>query len=327
MQVSRAESYDSYDTYDTQDTLRDESSLKHVVTMDLSRGDENVSDGMAGRESLALNIEPKYNMRIVPLPSWNEMPIPRSSSRTIPVEKYWTNRRKMLAFLIVACLIVVMVSTLVFVGREEWGDDRNGNPKQVNNAENAVTDPDSSFVAPTDDAGDTVTTEPTDPDFFPVAPSAGAEDTVTTAPSDPDVFLVAPPAAPIPTAAPNNLLKTTLAYQVLEPKVEDPTLLLIPDTAQGKALQMIVDEHFTYDWTPFRIAQRYALMVLYLSSDGDTWNWNSGWHGFGGDECAWYGIVSCRMQPHGERAVVTVALGTFAYVKVCVRIVCGMYIC
>ena len=138
-----------------------------------------------------------------------------------------------------------------------------------------------------------------------------------------------PTASPI--SAPDYFLNTTLAFQVLAPKVENSILLLMTDTAQGKALKMLVDEQSTYNWTPFRIVQRYALMVLYLSSGGDTWNWNQGWRGFRGDECEWHGIDTCQMQTHGEAAVNTMGLSTFAYVKACVRIEWGvhvwMYLC
>jgi hypothetical protein len=363
LQISRRESHD------TLDTTRDNATLRHMVSMDLSDEDEqhvhsqpqqsqsqgkpmvwtpsNISadtsyslstttdgglevgypaddDGMAKRDSLALDIDmvPKEeNMVIVSLPFWDDMPIPipRHSSTyrtttTIKSEKYWTNRRKRLAFLIAACLIVVMVCSLVVVGRNERRGDESGGGKNLDQVNSAAEDT----------VTTTTTTAPSDhSDVSFVAPTAAPVTTTTTAPI---TTTTTPPmttttTAPVwvptahPTSAPNyDFLQTTLAYQVLSPKVEDPSLLFLPDTPQGSAFQILVDEQSTYNWTPFRIAQRYALMVLYLSSShGNTWNWNQGWRGFTNDECAWYGIDTCRMQPHGELAVGTLGLSTFTF--------------
>jgi hypothetical protein len=276
------------------------------------------ADALAGRDSLALDILPRHELKVTPIPLWDKLPIPRSSSRTMEYEKYGTKRRRRLAFLIAACLIVVMVMAcslgLIFWGRKERGHDFNTD--QAYSAEDtgttAPSDHDVSFVAPT--APPMITAAPVG------APTAPPAPMITAAP-------VRAPTAPPSTFVPDYFLDTTLAFQVLAPKVENPNLLLLPDAVQGKAMQMIVDEQSTYNWTPFRIVQRYALMVLYLSSGGDTWNWKLGWRGFIDDECEWHGINTCRMQPHGELAVGTMELSTFADVKECLRIVWTMYRC
>jgi hypothetical protein len=59
----------------------------------------------------------------------------------------------------------------------------------------------------------------------------------------------------------------------------------------------------------FRIKQRFALMVIYHATDGDNWLWKNGWQDETEDECRWYGVSACRMQPHGSLAVSNISLG------------------
>jgi hypothetical protein len=276
---------------------------------------DHPADGLAGKDSLALTIVPKYKMTITPWDEDDETPIPRSSSRTIKFEKYWTRRRKRLVFLIATCLIIVVmvVCSIVLVGQKERREDRSKDE-----------------IAQANAADVTFTTAPSDPDVSFISPTAAPSESgvsfisPTATPSESVVSFISPTAAP--TFAPTFFLQTQKAYRVLAPMVEDPTLLLIPDTTQGAAFQMIVDEQSTYNWTRFRIAQRYALMVLYLSSDGDAWNRNNGWGGFSSDECEWYGINTCRLQPHGERAVGIIGLSTFGHVKAYARDSVGVFI-
>mmetsp|Transcript_592 Transcript_592/g.998 ORF Transcript_592/g.998 Transcript_592/m.998 type:complete len:703 (-) Transcript_592:1530-3638(-) len=120
-------------------------------------------------------------------------------------------------------------------------------------------------------------------------------------------------------------LKASEAYSILGPKVENPALLLDPETAQGKAFDQIfletsaergdsgdgpgrfLDElaevealeeeeedgrELQSEFREYRISQRFALMVLYFSTGGDESAWlnNLGWNIFERNECEWHGV-------------------------------------
>ena len=75
---------------------------------------------------------------------------------------------------------------------------------------------------------------------------------------------------------------------------------LYDDTSpQGKALQWICNDSFSLSLIgndDNRIIQRYALAVVYYSTDGDDWRNNNRWlvDGVVGNECGWYG-VTCKL--------------------------------
>lgn len=109
-----------------------------------------------------------------------------------------------------------------------------------------------------------------------------------------------------PSSSPTSYAQQTLAYEIISSKIEDPTLLVTPGTPQYNAFQLVLGEGRT---DPFRILQRFALMVVYFSTSGMDWEWKHGWHEFSEDECDWMGVAICRMQDHGGRAVASLSLG------------------
>jgi hypothetical protein len=123
-----------------------------------------------------------------------------------------------------------------------------------------------------------------------------------------------PPPGPsaAPSEAPSHTLENTLEFQTLKPKLEQPDLLLDSETPQGKAFQLILSEGLD---NPFLITQRFALLVLYFSTGGESWMFNLGWvqPEEYPDECLgqWIGVNGCRMQPDNNRAVSVVDLGKF----------------
>jgi hypothetical protein len=110
----------------------------------------------------------------------------------------------------------------------------------------------------------------------------------------------------LPSSAPTAQAQQSLAFQIISAKVDNPELLLDPNSPQGMAFEQIVSEGRT---EAFRILQRFALMVIYFSTDGEKWEWNHGWEDFSEDECRWMGIAICRMQPDGSLAVANISLG------------------
>ena len=109
-----------------------------------------------------------------------------------------------------------------------------------------------------------------------------------------------------PTPSPTSRLQNSLAYQVIGAKVNNTALLLDASTPQGQAFQEIASQGMT---DKFRILQRYALAVLFFTTGGENWQWLTGWQALQGDECLWYGIGTCRMQPNNQSAVSNIRLG------------------
>jgi hypothetical protein len=56
---------------------------------------------------------------------------------------------------------------------------------------------------------------------------------------------------------------------------------------QAKALTWLQQDPQFSEYELYRLYQRYALAVLYYSTNGDSWNWTSGWLS-NDTECSWY---------------------------------------
>jgi hypothetical protein len=81
-------------------------------------------------------------------------------------------------------------------------------------------------------------------------------------------------------------------------------VLLDPSTPQGQAFQHLLSEAEEAEVlpVPFRVTQRYALMTLFYSTDGENWDNRIGWNGFADNECSWNGIDTCRRLEEGSLA-------------------------
>lgn len=114
---------------------------------------------------------------------------------------------------------------------------------------------------------------------------------------------------PAPTLAPTSVLESTSEYQILEPYVDPPSLLLDPQTPQGKAFQQILSEQIKDD-PEFRVKQRFAMMATYYAMGGENWTWQTGWNEFSEDECDWHGVAICRYQD-GRKIAAGLRIGMF----------------
>lgn len=97
-------------------------------------------------------------------------------------------------------------------------------------------------------------------------------------------------------------MKNSEAFSILAPVVENPALLLDPNTAQGKAFDLIYQQTTAIsedsgdgrglqtEFQEYRMVQRFSLMVIYFSTDGGGWKSNIGWRIFERQECEWYGV-------------------------------------
>ena len=105
--------------------------------------------------------------------------------------------------------------------------------------------------------------------------------------------------------------------------MENPDILLDTNTPQGMAFDEIIAERLD---DSFRILQRFALMTLYYSTQGENWNigsgpdvfslkefgtFSKGWNLFSPNECTWYG-VKCKKGSGGNDVVTSIKLGTFS---------------
>jgi len=123
-------------------------------------------------------------------------------------------------------------------------------------------------------------------------PSEPSEPTTPPEPSEPTT----PPEPSEPTTSqptfPSNCLEGTtredFLLQVLS-DVTDPALLGDPATPQGEAFEFLVNDDF--DPCSYPVLQRYALSVLYYSTEGGDWNENEGWVQPGVNECEWFNVT------------------------------------
>lgn len=110
-----------------------------------------------------------------------------------------------------------------------------------------------------------------------------------------------------PTIAPTIDFTKSRAYVTIAPRVEDPLLLLDPNTPQGKAFRNIFDENLDND---FRILQRFAAITFFYSTGATeytSWTRNQGWKDFDEDECSWDG-VTCTRLTDGDMAIAGIDL-------------------
>ena len=92
-----------------------------------------------------------------------------------------------------------------------------------------------------------------------------------------------------PSVACSERNQTVVLFETLS-EVTDPAILLDPATPQGEAFQWF-DESGGVDVCTYPTAQqRYALAVLYFSTNGDGWTDNTGWLS-GLPECGWFGVT------------------------------------
>lgn len=132
------------------------------------------------------------------------------------------------------------------------------------------------------------------------------EDTTTTDRDEKGTEDVAPTVAP--SSAPTSFLFGYILSLLLPYTPRE--VLLDDSTPQGKAFLQLVSESeaIGQDPDPFRVVQRYSLMTLFFSTNGDGWLNRLGWNGFLEEECFWFGISTCRRLSNGNLAVTNLEL-------------------
>jgi hypothetical protein len=125
---------------------------------------------------------------------------------------------------------------------------------------------------------------------FAAAPSPVTQQP-TDSPSDPATFLpTLEPTTPTtsnPTAAPTPVGIAERFIQGLPPYSRD-LAVANTDSPQGKALAWLQNDPLYYQYpSVHRLNQRYAMAVLYYSTNGPLWNNSAGWLS-NTSECTWH---------------------------------------
>jgi hypothetical protein len=120
-------------------------------------------------------------------------------------------------------------------------------------------------------------TEPTNP------PETYPTDPPGTAPTDP---------VPLPPFAECSTLPRNEAMEKVLSLITEPSILNDPSTAQGMAYDWLLNsDPAEVDPCTFpTVQQRYGLVTLYYSTNGDGWTNSIGWLS-GANECMWAGIT------------------------------------
>jgi hypothetical protein len=142
---------------------------------------------------------------------------------------------------------------------------------------------------------------------------------------------VAPSSSPStqskPTSSPTSTSEL-LAVHYLKAILSSCTqeyILLDPTTLQGQVFQQLLEEEvatatvkgggqifFDINRGPDFILERYALMMLFLSTNGQDWFNADGWMDSDSDVCDWFGVMNCSERSEGSCAVLDINLSKFS---------------
>jgi hypothetical protein len=90
-----------------------------------------------------------------------------------------------------------------------------------------------------------------------------------------------PSPTPQPMSSPTSYIASVLPEYSIEIAENDPT------SPQARALDWLQDDPRHNEYELYRLLQRYALAVLYYSTNGDSWENRTGWLS-SDNECEWY---------------------------------------
>jgi hypothetical protein len=96
-----------------------------------------------------------------------------------------------------------------------------------------------------------------------------------------------------PTASPSALSGPSMVDQFLRdlPAYSIKLAENDPNSPQAKALAWLRDDPLFNEYDLYRLFQRYALAVLYYSTNGESWVNSTGWLSYD-HECDWYALSS-----------------------------------
>ena len=149
------------------------------------------------------------------------------------------------------------------------------------------------------------------------SPSASPSITPTSSPSK----------QPEPTSFPTStseLLAVFYLKGILSSCTQE-YILLDETTLQGQVFRQLVEEEiatatvadggqifFDINRGPDFILERYALMMLFLSTNGQDWLNAGGWMDPDSDVCSWFGVLNCSQRREGSCAVLNINLSKFS---------------
>jgi hypothetical protein len=126
------------------------------------------------------------------------------------------------------------------------------------------------------------------------------------------------------TVTTSNVLATYYLKTILSPCTQE-YILLDKSTLQGQVFQQLLDEEvaaaevedgdqifFDINRGPDFIRERYALLMLYLSTNGQGWQNVAGWMDPDTDVCDWFGVLNCRQRIEGSCAVLNLNLSKWS---------------
>ena len=158
------------------------------------------------------------------------------------------------------------------------------------------------------------------------------ESVVVVAPSPTSSPTTASPTTASPSLAPtrsnptfspastSQVLSTSYLKKILS-KCTPEYILLDKETLQGQVFLLLLEEEmaaadavsggqifFDVNRGEEYIMERYALMMLFLSTNGNGWENANGWMDPERDVCTWYGVLNCQDRNEGTCAVLNLNL-------------------
>jgi hypothetical protein len=136
-----------------------------------------------------------------------------------------------------------------------------------------------------------------------------------------------PSTQPKPTSSPTSTSEVLAVFYLkgILSSCTQEYILLDETTLQGQVFRKLVEEElatatvesggqifFDVNRGPDFILERYALMMLFLSTNGQNWLIAGGWMNPDSDVCSWFGVLNCSQRMEGSCAVLNINLCKFS---------------
>jgi cell division septation protein DedD len=217
-----------------------------------------------------------------------------------------SRRTRMYAFLTVFLVLVLAVSLGVAFSQDS-------NPDRSTVGSGATVDESVVVVAPSP------TSSPTTASPTTASPTTASPTTASPTTASPSLA----PTRSNPTFSPastSQVLSTSYLKKILS-KCTPEYILLDKETLQGQVFLLLLEEEmaaadavsggqifFDVNRGEEYIMERYALMMLFLSTNGNGWENANGWMDPERDVCTWYGVLNCQDRNEGTCAVLNLNL-------------------